>query len=102
MAFCAQAAVRALVKFGLCSVRDNPLSNVNLAAQLAGSEGKQLAVTDHLFTGNHRAAYHALEVVFAVSIAGIREQDRLAVAGSEILDVCHFCAPHFLYIKLLN
>ena len=64
---------------------------MNFTAERAGTKSKQLAIADHLFTCNDCASDKSLEVVFAISIAGIREEDRFTIAGTEILNVCHEC-----------
>ena len=60
-----------------------------LTADRASPEGKQLAITNHLLACNHRTANHALEVMFAVSVSGVNQLNRLTVACSEVLNVCH-------------
>jgi hypothetical protein len=89
MTFCCQAAIRALVKFWIVSVHDHPFCYMLLTADRASPEGKQLAITNHLLACDHRTAYHALEVMFAVSVSGVNQLNRLTVACSEVLNVCH-------------
>ena len=70
-------------------VEDNPFGDMHFAAVGAGSEGEQLAITNHFFPLHYRATDQSLEVVLSVCISGIREKDRFPIAGTEIPCVCH-------------
>ena len=77
------------MEFGLYSVVDDPFCYMLFTAHWAGSKGKQLTIANHLFSCDHGPTDQVLKVMLAVSISRIRKKDRLAIAGSEILYVCH-------------
>jgi hypothetical protein len=87
--FCRHATSTAFVELRLITVEDNPFGDMYFAAVRAGSESKQLAITNHLFSLHYRATDQSLEVILSVCIPRVRKKNRLAVAGTEILCVCH-------------